>query len=208
MMTLLSLFCLRISGNTQYVMGSLEIAFWRTSPTFCYIEHFGEVHTTHNSHQICHGLIAWICGECKFKNEAREPRPCLMCQAPHPKYKAVVALPALAAAPAVASAPWPTHPMHPSGLVLDIVRLAVGDRGRRCEEHKVCCSKVVEEDIAVLLRKERILVPDYLANKGKMREETTITVNWVMDRIDRCHMRFLHRCLLLMALFTMVHFVR
>ena len=83
--------------------------------------------------------------------------------------------------------------MHPSDLVLDIVGIAAGNQGRRCKEHMVCCSKVVEEDIVVCLCKERIIVPNFLAGKGKKREETTITVYWVMDSIDRCHMRFLPR---------------
>ena len=34
--------------------------------------------------------IAWICGQCTFKNEGSEPGPCHFCQAPHRKRKAVV----------------------------------------------------------------------------------------------------------------------
>ena len=73
-----------------------------------------------------------------------------MCYMPHPKHKAVVALPAPAAAPAVASSPLakpvhkirPTYPTHPSGPILDIVGIAAGIQGCRCKEHKVCCGKV------------------------------------------------------------------
>ena len=50
MMTQVSLFCLKLCGDTQYVMGSPCIDLWRTSPTFCYKEHFEEVHTTHTQH--------------------------------------------------------------------------------------------------------------------------------------------------------------
>ena len=65
----------------------------------------------------------------------------------------------------------PTGPTHPPSLVLDIVGITPGDRGHRCKEHMVCCGKVVEEDIVVCLRKERNLVPNFLASKGKTREE-------------------------------------
>jgi hypothetical protein len=81
--------------------------------------------------------------------------------------------------------------MHPTGLVLDILGIASGDRGRRCEDHMVCCSELLEEDFVVRLRMERILVPNFLAGKGKKREETAITVNWVTDGVDRCHVGFL-----------------
>ncbi len=41
----------------------------------------------------------WICGECTFKNDGSEPGPCLMCQAPQPKRRAVASVPAPCAAP-------------------------------------------------------------------------------------------------------------
>ena len=80
---------------------------------------------------------------------------------------------------------------HPSGLVLDIIGIAVGDQGRRCEDHMVCCGELLEEDFVVRLRMERILVPNFLAGKGKKREETAITVNWVTDIVDCCRVGFL-----------------
>ncbi len=40
---------------------------------------------------------------------------------------------------------------------------------------------------------ERILVLNSLAGKGKKQEETAITVNWVTDGINRCHVGFLPR---------------
>ena len=60
---------------------------------------------------------------------------------------------------------------HPSGLVLDILGIATGDRGRRCEDHMACCGELLEEDFVVRLHKERILVPNFLVGKGKKREE-------------------------------------
>ena len=85
----------------------------------------------------------------------------------------------------------PVGATHPSGLVLDIIGIAAGDRGRRCEDHMVCCGELLEEDFVVHLRMERILVPDFLARKGKKREELAITVNWVTDGVDRCRVGFL-----------------
>ena len=77
--------------------------------------------------------IAWICGQCTFKNEGREPGPCHFCQAPHPKRKAVVvsmptsapALPNAAAPLAVASASLVKpvgicQPARSSGFVIDL----------------------------------------------------------------------------------------
>jgi hypothetical protein len=87
----------------------------------------------------------------------------------------------------------PVGATHPSSLVLDILGIAVGDRGRRCEDHMVCCSELLEEDFVVRLRMERILVPNFLAGKGKKQEETAITVNCVTDGVDRCRVGFLPR---------------
>ena len=82
----------------------------------------------------------------------------------------------------------------PSGLVLDIIGIAAGERGCRCEDNMVCCGDLLEEDSVVRLRMERILVPNFLAGKGrKKREVTAITVNWVMDGVDRCRVGFLPR---------------
>jgi len=110
-------------------------------------------------------FIAWICGDwCSINNEGSKPGPCLMCHAPHLKRKVVAASPATAAALAVASLPpaKPAHkmpanyPTHPSGLILNISGIAKGNWGCHCEEHKVCCGKVVEKDTVVHLLKERI----------------------------------------------------
>ncbi len=50
----------------------------------------------------------------------------------------------------------------------------------------VCCGELLMEDFVVRLRMERILVPNFLAGKGKKREEMAITVNWVTDGVDCC----------------------
>jgi hypothetical protein len=84
--------------------------------------------------------------------------------------------------------------MHPSGVVLDIVGTNRGDRGRSCEEHlDACGTAVLIDDAVVRIRKEQILVEDFKAGKGKMKEETALTVNWVSDGIDRCRVGFLTR---------------
>jgi len=36
-----------------------------------------------------------------------------------------------------------------SGLVLNIIGIAVGERGRRCEDNMVCCGDLLEEDSVV-----------------------------------------------------------
>ncbi len=102
----------------------------------------------------------------------------------------------------------PVGTTHPSGLVLDILGIAVGDRGRRCEDHMVCCGELLEEDFVVRLRMERILVPNFLAGKGKKREETAITVNWATDGVDCCRVGFLPRAYALEWQSTMGFFVK
>ena len=73
---------------------------------------------------------------------------------------------------------------HPPGIIVEIVGIEKGDRGRSCEEHDVC-GEVVEEDTLLRLRREQILVD------GK--EETSIACYWVTDGIDRCRVGFLKR---------------
>ena len=87
----------------------------------------------------------------------------------------------------------PVGTTHPSGLMLDILGIAAGDRGRRCDKHMVCCGELLEEDFVVRHHMESILVPNFLAGKGKKREETAVTLNWVMDDVDRCRVGFLPR---------------
>jgi hypothetical protein len=149
-------------------------------------------------------LIVWVCGDCSARNDGSEPGPCVLCDAPQPKRRAVAldsSVPAVSAVVAsLVSAKFvpkcrPVGATHPSGLVLDIVGIAAGDWGRRCEDHMVCCGQLLEKDFIVRLCKERILVPNFLALKEKKRYryETAITVNWVTDGVDRCCVGFLPR---------------
>ncbi len=58
----------------------------------------------------------------------------------------------------------------------------------------VCCGNLLKEDSVVRLCMERILVPNFLARKGrKKREVTAITVNWVTDGVDCYCVGFLPR---------------
>jgi hypothetical protein len=73
----------------------------------------------------------------------------------------------LPAAPAVAPAPFSFgKPIHPSGIVVEIVGTEMSCQGRSCKEHEIC-GKVLKEDIVVRLRKIQLMV------EGK--EETVIT---------------------------------
>ncbi len=49
----------------------------------------------------------------------------------------------------------------------------------------------MDVDIVVHLRCEEISVPDYFLDEGNMRKQTAITVNWVTNGFDRCHVGFL-----------------
>ena len=81
-------------------------------------------------------LIVWVCGDCSARNDGSEPGPCVLCDAPQPKRRAVAvdsSVPAASAAVAsLVSAKFvpkcrPVGATHPSGLVLDIVGIAAGD---------------------------------------------------------------------------------
>ena len=56
---------------------------------------------------------------------------------------------------------------HSEPIIIEIVGIEEGSRGRSCEEHAVCGS-VVDEDVVVRLRKVQVLVDG--------REETAIAV--------------------------------
>jgi hypothetical protein len=111
-----------------------------------------------------------------------------MCAAARTKRQAVAALPLLIGAMASACAPEPSR--HPSGTILDVVRTAGTNSGHRCEEH-ACCGNVLDNDVLVKLQREQILVPDFIAGGGELKEKMAITVNWVSDRIDCCCIGFL-----------------
>ena len=115
-------------------------------------------------------------------------------------------------APAVVSCPPQDPPprTHSSGVVVDVVGTNKGDRGCSCEEHPDGCgAAVLADDVVVRIRKEQILVEDYLLGKGRMKEEgrgrmkeegrgrmkeeTALTVNFVSDGINRCRIGFLRK---------------
>ena len=86
----------------------------------------------------------------------------------------------------------PPPPTHPSGVVIDIVGTNRSSRGRFCDDHPDGCGVVVlDDDVVVRVKKEQILVEDFVLGKGKMREETALTINWVNDGVDRCRIGFL-----------------
>jgi hypothetical protein len=89
-------------------------------------------------------------------------------------------------APAVVPAPFCSfgEPIHPSGIVVEIVGTEMSCQGRSCEEHDNC-GEVLKEDVVVRLQKIQLMV------EGK--EETAITAIWVMGGIDRCHVGFVPR---------------
>ena len=88
-------------------------------------------------------------------------------------------------APAVAPAPFLFgEPIHPCGIVVEIVGTEMSCQGRSCEEHEIC-GEVLKEDVVVRLRKIQLMV------EGK--EETAIVAIWVTDGIDRCRVGFLPR---------------
>ena len=93
--------------------------------------------------------------------------------------------PVLVAAPTVAPEPFSFgEPIHPSGIVVEIVGTEMSCQGRSCEEHEIC-GEVLMEDIVVRLRKIQLMV------EGK--EETAIAAIWVTDGIDRCRVGFVPR---------------
>jgi hypothetical protein len=79
---------------------------------------------------------------------------------------------------------------YPDPIVISIVGLEANDRGRSCEEHKVC-GVVMQEDVVVRLRKVQVLVD------GK--EETAIAAYWITDGMERCRVGFLLRLLVMYA---------
>jgi hypothetical protein len=76
------------------------------------------------------------------------------------------------------------EPIHPCGIVVEIVGTEMSCQGRSCEEHEIC-GEVMEEDVVVRLRKIQLMV------EGK--EETAIVAIWVTDGIDCCRVGFLPR---------------
>ena len=84
--------------------------------------------------------------------------------------------------PAAASVPLSLDkPIHPCGILIEIVGMAASCWGRLCKEHEIC-DNVLKEDMVVRLRKLLSMV------EGK--EETAIAAIWVTDGVDCCHVGF------------------
>ena len=67
--------------------------------------------------------------------------------------------------------PPPIH--HPSGVTVEIVGIARGDRGRFCEEHDVC-GAVQQEDCVVRIRHVQII-------GAARKEESALATYWIID---------------------------
>ncbi len=84
----------------------------------------------------------------------------------------------------------PPPPTHPSGVIIHVVGTNRGDRGRSCKEHPDACGMaVLADEVVVRIQEEQILIKNCLLGKGKMKEETALTVNWVSDGIYRWYAR-------------------
>ena len=75
------------------------------------------------------------------------------------------------------------EPVHPPGILVEIVGLQMSCQGRLCEEHEMCGDAVLKEGVVVRLRTVQLLV------EGK--EKKAIAVVWVSDGIDCCRVSFL-----------------
>jgi hypothetical protein len=141
----------------------------------------------------------WQCSTCTYAENKWAAIECEMCGAavctkrpasPVPASVAVAPKPSkLSRKTAVAKKKPPPQdpppPMHPSGVVIDVVETNRGDHGHSCEEHPDACgTAVLTDDVIVRIRKEQILIKDCFRGKGKMKEETALTINWVSDGID------------------------
>ncbi len=115
-----------------------------------------------------------------------------MCGAARTKCQAVAAAPVLVVAAASERAPAASK-HHSRGINLEVVGTASPDCGRSCKEHACCSHRVLQDDVVVRLLREQILKPDHIAGKGTMKKEKAITVNWVLDGVNRCRVGFLPR---------------
>jgi hypothetical protein len=80
---------------------------------------------------------------------------------------------------------WLTMASHPSGITVDIVGIEASDRGRSCENHKVCGS-VLAPDVVVRFRAVQV-------DMGEGKEEAAIAAYWVSGGVDCCRVGFLRR---------------
>ena len=71
---------------------------------------------------------------------------------------------------------------HPWGQTVEIFGIESPTNGHCCEEHTIC-GAVLTEDSVVRVRKVQVII-----NK---KEGSAIAGFWVLDRVDRCRVRFL-----------------
>ena len=71
---------------------------------------------------------------------------------------------------------------HRWGRTIEIFGIESLTNGRSCEEH-VICGSVLQDDVAVRLRKVQVLIEE--------KEETAIAAFWVSDGVDRCRVGYL-----------------
>ena len=106
----------------------------------------------------------WECGACTFLNKGG--KYCTMCGAARTKRQAVAAAPVPVVAAVSECAPAASK-HHPRGIILEVVGTASPDRGRSCKEHACCGCKVLTDNVVVCLRREQILMPDHISEKGQ-----------------------------------------
>ena len=83
---------------------------------------------------------------------------------------------------AAAEAVMAEEPVHPPGILVEIVGMQMSNQDCLCKEQEHC-RDVLREEIVVSLCRVQLMV------EGK--EETVMAVVWVSDRINRCCVGFL-----------------
>ena len=73
----------------------------------------------------------------------------------------------------------------PSGILLDIVGINIGDRGRSCDVHEVCGSQI-EAGLTVRIREVML---------SKKESALAVYTHSLNDGTDGCRVGFLRRCL-------------
>ncbi len=130
----------------------------------------------------------WQCSTCTYAKNKWAAVECEVCGSiirakrpglPIPASNAVTSKPCKKEKPHPQDPPPPTHT---SGVVVDVVRTNRGDCGCSCEEHSDGCSvAVLPDDVVIHIRKEQILVKDYLLGKGRMRDRQFVNLHTTIN---------------------------
>jgi hypothetical protein len=75
---------------------------------------------------------------------------------------------------------------HPKGQSVDILGINRTDRGRHCKDHDIC-GHSLEENLLVHIHREVFTTKD----KGKIVEQTALSIYSVDMGVNRCHVGFL-----------------